>query len=64
MIAFRNNDFSAGSKLIEWLAEQGPHAKIRGDQSIFLARDWQSAEKRLRGAAVILSKLVGFVESH
>jgi transcription-repair coupling factor (superfamily II helicase) len=63
VIAFRDKNFAAPAKLMSWIAEQGPHAKVRADQSIFLSRDWQSAEQRLKGAAVILSKLVGFVES-
>jgi len=62
VIAFRNNDFPAPGKLISWIAEQGQHAKIRPDQSIFLSRDWQGSEKRLKGSAVILTKLVGFIE--
>lgn len=62
VIAFRNNDFPAATELIAWLGEQGPHAKIRADQSIFLARDWESPVKRLKGSAVILAKLAGFVK--
>ncbi|MGI9352248.1 MAG: transcription-repair coupling factor [Rhizobiaceae bacterium] len=62
VISFRNNDFPAATQLVSWLGEQGPHAKIRPDQSIFLARDWGSAEKRLKGAAIILAKLAGFVK--
>ena len=62
VVSFRNNDFPAANQLVAWLGEQGPHAKIRPDQSIFLARDWTSADKRLKGSAVILSKLAGFVK--
>lgn len=63
VISFRNNDFPAAAQLVGWLGEQGPQAKIRPDQSIFLARDWDSAEKRLKGSAVILTKLAGFVDA-
>ena len=63
VISFRDNDFGAPNKLVTWLGEQGPHAKIRPDQSIFLSRDWDTPEKRLKGSAVILSKLAGFVET-
>ncbi len=62
VISFRNNDFPAGPQLVQWLGEQGPHAKIRPDQSIFLSRDWESSEKRLKGSAVVLTKLVSFVD--
>ncbi len=63
VIGFRNNDFPAATQLVGWLGEQGPHAKIRPDQTIYLSRDWETAENRLKGAAVVLSKLAGFVEA-
>jgi len=63
VVSFRNNDFPAAAKLVQWLGEQGNLAKIRADQTIFLARDWETAEKRLKGSAVILSKLAGFVKA-
>lgn len=63
VIGFRNNDFPAAEKLVGWLGEQGPHAKIRPDQTIFLARDWETPEKRLKGSALILSKLAGFAKA-
>ncbi|MEM9331396.1 MAG: transcription-repair coupling factor [Pseudomonadota bacterium] len=62
VISFRHNNFPAATQLVSWLGEQGSLAKIRPDQSIFLSRDWGSAEKRLKGSAVILSKLAGFVK--
>jgi transcription-repair coupling factor (superfamily II helicase) len=61
VIGFRNNDYPAADKLVGYLQEQGSLAKIRPDQTIFLSRNWETAEKRLKGAAVILSKLAGFV---
>lgn len=61
VIGFRNNDYPAATKLVGYLGEQGSLAKIRSDQTIFLSRNWETAEKRLKGAAVILSKLAGFV---
>ncbi len=62
VISFRNNDFPAAAQLVGYLGEQGAMAKIRPDQSIFLQRNWDSADKRLKGAGVILSKLAGFVK--
>ncbi len=63
VFSFRNNDFAAPADLMTWIAGQGPHAKIRPDQSIFVSRDWDDVEKRLKGTAVILSKFVGFVDA-
>jgi len=62
VIGFRNNDYPAAAKLVGYLGEQGSLAKIRPDQTIFLSRNWETAEKRLKGSAVILSKLAGFVK--
>jgi transcription-repair coupling factor (superfamily II helicase) len=61
VISFRNNDFPAADRLVSWLGEQGSLAKIRPDHSVFLSRNWETPEKRLKGAAVIMSKLAGFV---
>ncbi len=61
VIGFRNNDYPAATKLVGYLGEQGSLAKIRPDQTIYLSRNWETAEKRLKGSAVILSKLAGFV---
>ena len=62
VITFRNSEFPATNALVAWLGEQGSLAKIRPNQSVVLQRDWATAEKRLKGSAVILSKLAGFVK--
>ena len=62
VISFRNNDFPEAAKLVAWLGEQGALAKIRPDQSVFLSRNWDTAEKRMKGSALILSKLASFVD--
>ncbi|MEO0327922.1 MAG: transcription-repair coupling factor [Pseudomonadota bacterium] len=62
VIAFRNNFYPASAHLVTWLGEQGSNAKIRPDQSIFLSRNWEQADKRLKGAAMIMNKLAGFVK--
>ena len=61
VIGFRNNDYPAATRLVTYLGEQGSKAKIRPDQTIFLSRNWETAEQRLKGSAVILAKLAGFV---
>ena len=62
VIQFRNQEFGAPAKLISWIGEQGSLAKIRPDQSIVLQRDWSTADKRLKGAAVVVSQLAKMVE--
>ena len=62
VIAFRKKEFPNPAGLIGYITEQGVLAKIRPDQKIVLSRDWPDAEERLKGAAVILSKLVKLAE--
>ena len=63
VIGFRSNEFPATDHLVNWLSEQADRARIRPDQTIFVKRDWESPETRMKGAAVILSKLAEFVAS-
>ena len=57
VIQFRNREFSNPAGLVGYIGEQGKHAKIRPDQSIVLQRDWGTADKRLRGSAVVMTQL-------
>ncbi|MCB1449936.1 MAG: transcription-repair coupling factor [Nitratireductor sp.] len=63
VITFREKQFSNPAALIGWIGEQSSLAKIRPDQSIVLQRDWDSAEKRLKGAAVIMTKLAQMAQA-
>jgi transcription-repair coupling factor (superfamily II helicase) len=62
VIAFRKKEFPNPTALIKFIGEQGILAKIRPDQSIFLTRDWPDADKRLNGAAVIVTQLARMVD--
>ena len=62
VISIRNNAFANPAALLQWIGEQGNLAKIRPNQSIYVKRDWDDPEKRLRGSAVIMQKLSSFVE--
>ena len=57
VIHFRNREFPEPAGLVRYIAEQGSLAKIRPDQSIVLMRDWPTPEKRLSGAAVVMTQL-------
>lgn len=61
VVHFRNKEFANPASLISWIGEQGSLAKIRPDQSIVLSRDYPTADKRLRGAAVITTQLAKMV---
>ncbi|GHC61819.1 transcription-repair coupling factor [Limoniibacter endophyticus] len=56
VIQFRNKSFPNPAGLVGYIANQGNNAKIRPDQSVFLARDLPSEVKRLAGAAVVMTQ--------
>ena len=62
VIAFRNQTFANPAALVRFIGEQGSLAKIRPDHSVVFIRDWPNAEKRLAGAATIMTQLVRLVE--
>ncbi len=62
VIQFRNREFPEPAGLVRYIAEQGSLAKIRPDQGIVLMRDWPTPDKRLSGAAVIMTQLARLAE--
>lgn len=57
VVQFRNKEFPNPAALVGFIAKQGTLAKIRPDQSVFLLRDFPTPEKRLAGAAVVMTQL-------
>jgi transcription-repair coupling factor (superfamily II helicase) len=57
VIQFRGKTFADPAGLVRYIGEQGSLAKIRPDQSVVFMRDWPSPEKRLAGAAVVMTQL-------
>jgi transcription-repair coupling factor (superfamily II helicase) len=57
VIAFRDNIFANPAGLIRWIQLEGSLARIRPDQKIVLMREWENAEKRLKGTATLLTIL-------
>ncbi|WP_173931852.1 transcription-repair coupling factor [Chelativorans sp. Marseille-P2723] len=62
VLHFRNQAFPEPAGLVRFIGEQGQLAKIRPDQSVVFIRDWPTPEKRLSGAAVIMTQLVRLAE--
>ncbi|TPW31923.1 transcription-repair coupling factor [Pararhizobium mangrovi] len=63
VVQFRGKEFPNPAGLVEYLGRQGASAKIRQDQSIFFDRDLPTAEKRLSGAAIVMTKLSEIAEA-
>lgn len=57
VVQFRNKEFPNPANLVGFIAKQGSMAKIRPDHSVFLTRDLPTPEKRLQGAAVVMTQL-------
>jgi transcription-repair coupling factor (superfamily II helicase) len=62
VLHFRNREFADPAGLVRFIGEQGSLAKIRPDHSVVFMRDWPSPEKRMAGAAVVMTQLARLVE--
>jgi transcription-repair coupling factor (superfamily II helicase) len=62
VIHFRKKEFANPVALVKFIGEQGILAKIRPDQAIVFIRDWPTPDKRLSGAAVLMTQLAKMVE--
>ncbi len=63
VVQFRNSEFPNPAGLVAHLSKLGDLAKIRPDQSVVFSRDLPSAQKRLSGAAVIMTRLAEIAEA-
>ena len=57
VVQFRNKEFANPAALVGHISKQGQLAKIRPDQSVVFIRDLPTPEKRLTGAAVVMTQL-------
>ena len=64
VVQFRAARFADPAGLVGWISQQGDLAKIRPDQSVVFTRNWPTPDKRLAGAAVLMTKLAGLAEAH
>jgi transcription-repair coupling factor (superfamily II helicase) len=62
VVHFRNKTFADPAGLIRLIGEQGNLARIRPDQSVVFIRDWSTPDKRLSGAALIMTQLARLSE--
>ncbi|MQV99961.1 transcription-repair coupling factor [Sinorhizobium medicae] len=63
VVQFRNKEFPNAAALVGYIAKQGTIAKIRPDQSIFFQRDLATPEKRLSGAAMVMTQLAALAKA-
>ncbi|RVQ01927.1 hypothetical protein, partial [Sinorhizobium meliloti] len=63
VVQFRNKEFPNPAALVGYIAKQGTVAKIRPDQSIFFQRELATPEKRLSGAAMVMTQLAALAKA-
>ncbi len=57
VIGFHDTSAMDPARLVPWIAEQGPLARLRPDMKLVVRRDWQDMDKRLAGVRAILRQL-------
>lgn len=62
VVQLRNKEFPNPAALVGYIAKQGTLAKIRPDHSIFFQRELVTPEKRLSGAAMVMTQLAGLAK--
>ena len=62
VIGFRDQAFPNPEGLIHWIGSEGSLAKVRPDQTIFVMRNWDKPEDRLKGAATVMIVLAKIAE--
>jgi transcription-repair coupling factor (superfamily II helicase) len=58
VISFRDNSFANPDRLVGFIRQQGPAARVRPDMKVVFFEDWEEPQQRLRGTATILRSLV------
>jgi transcription-repair coupling factor (superfamily II helicase) len=62
VLSFRDNTFADPDRLVAFIREQGPAARVRPDMKVVFLEDWERPIDRLTGTAAILRRLVSIVE--
>ncbi|MBD8555736.1 transcription-repair coupling factor [Rhizobium sp. CFBP 8762] len=57
VVQLRHKQFPNPVGLVGFMSKQGTMAKVRPDQSLFFSRDLPTPEKRLAGAAMVMTQL-------
>jgi transcription-repair coupling factor (superfamily II helicase) len=60
-LVFRDNTFAEPERLVAYIRQQGPAARVRPDMRVVFFDDWETPEDRLKGTTAILRDLAGLV---
>ena len=62
VVSFRDNTFANPDRLVAFIHDQGPAARVRPDMKVVFLDDWEDPRSRLRGTAAILRSLVALAQ--
>jgi transcription-repair coupling factor (superfamily II helicase) len=62
VVSFRDNTFANPDRLVAFIHDQGPAARVRPDMKVVFFDDWENPKARLRGTAAILRNLVALAQ--
>ena len=62
VVSFRDNTFANPDRLVAFIRDQGPAARVRPDMKVVFFDDWEEPEDRLKGTAAILRNLVSLAQ--
>jgi transcription-repair coupling factor (superfamily II helicase) len=62
VVSFRDNTFANPDRLVAFIRDQGPAARVRPDMKVVFFDDWENPKARLRGTAAILRNLVALAQ--
>ena len=63
VLTFRDNSFAHPDRLVSFIREQGPAARVRPDMKVVFFEDWSDADERVKGATDILRQLANLAEN-
>jgi transcription-repair coupling factor (superfamily II helicase) len=58
VVSFRDNTFANPDRLVAFIRDLGPAARVRPDMKVVFFDDWEKPDARLRGTAAVLRNLV------
>jgi transcription-repair coupling factor (superfamily II helicase) len=62
VVSFRENTFANPDRLVAFIREQGPAARVRPDMKVVFFDDWKIPEQRLKGTTLILRNLASLAQ--
>jgi transcription-repair coupling factor (superfamily II helicase) len=63
VLTFRDNSFAYPDRLVSFIREQGPAARVRPDMKVVFFEDWANTDARVKGATDILRQLANLAEN-